>query len=86
MTLWNVNNAIIFKDNTLPVPNYYFLSISPPEQYIDTVRDIILKNNLDISDIVFHLNELKNLNYTLVRVDEVTHISSNRVDITEETI
>lgn len=86
MTLWNVNNAILFKDNTFPIPNYYFLSISPPEQYIDTVRDIILRNNLDIFDIVSQLEELKDFKYNLVRIDEVTYISSNLADTTEETV
>lgn len=65
----------MFKEDTsIPIPNFYVLIVEP--DYINTASSIIFKQK-DVDTLVKTLNQYKIL-HTLIRVDEVTQISTYR--------
>lgn len=72
MQILNTRNSVLFRDNDYyPIPQFYFITTNIP---VKNIKDII-HNATNIRDVTKELTRC-NAEYNIVRIDEVTHVSS----------
>lgn len=76
MQILNTENSILFKDNDYyPIPQFYFITVAKIDK--DEVNSII-KQAVNIKDVKEMLIQ-KKAEFNIIRIDEVTHVSSHEM-------
>ena len=76
MQILNTKNSILFKDNDYqPIPQYYFITATKIDK--NEVNSII-KQAVNIKEVKEMLMR-KKAEFNIIRIDEVTHISSHEM-------
>ena len=76
MQILNTENSILFKDNDYyPIPQFYFITASKI-----TKKELveIIKQAVNIKEVKEMLMQ-KKAEFNIIRIDEVTHISSHEM-------
>lgn len=76
MQILNIENSILFKDNDYyPIPQFYFITATKIDK--NEVNSII-KQAVNIKEVKEMLIQ-KKAEFNIIRIDEVTHISSHEM-------
>lgn len=76
MQILNTENSILFKDNDYyPIPQFYFITASKitKKELIEIIKQAV--NIKDVKDLLME----KQAEFNIIRIDEVTHISSHEM-------
>lgn len=76
MQILNTRNSVLFKDNDYyPIPQFYFITVTKIDK--NEVNSII-KQAVNIKEVKEMLMR-KKAEFNIIRIDEVTHISSHEM-------
>ena len=76
MQILNTKNSVLFKDNDYyPIPQFYFITATKIDE--NEVNSII-KQAVNIKEVKEMLMR-KKAEFNIIRIDEVTHISSHEM-------
>jgi hypothetical protein len=76
MQILNTENSILFKDNDYyPIPQFYFITASKitKKELVEIIKQAV--NIKGVKDLLME----KQAEFNIIRIDEVTHISSHEM-------